>query len=254
MNIFEIKSSLANIFAEIEDNDGELTPELEAALKSVEESLNDKVEAYVAIIKNVQNDVNLIDAEMARLKNLKAKRNKLKENLEKILIETVKDLGDTQKNGVKFIDYGTGKVSLRRSQSVDINEDTLNGAIASLDYSMRFLKSTNQLDVVGSLDPNSVISFASNANYSDEDNPDKTIYVTQEDLNNMSAAITVKIPLTDIFNGKAYPIYQKLLDYTDSYKVEPYVNKTELKNVLIENGSAAPNLAKLQNNVSLTIK
>lgn len=252
MNIFDIKSTLSNIFAEIQDNDGELTPELEAELRNVQESLQDKVEGCVSFIKNIDNDINLINAEIARLKLLKNKREKLKGNIERVLIETISELGDTKKSGVKFIDYGTGEVSLRKSQSIIIDESVANKTIDSLAYTMHFLKQNNELNTYDKLDARTLIDYVNNE--SNIFDAEQSINITEDDLHNMSAELTFKFPIDDLFDGKAYNVYRQLLDYTNDYKIKASINKSELKKTLQENGSAAPNLAKLSNNLSLTIK
>ena len=42
--------------------------------------------------------------------------------------------------------------------------------------------------------------------------------------------------------------------YTSEYKIESKINKTEMKKALQEDGLAAPNLARLGINKTLTIK
>lgn len=254
MNIFEIKNSLAKVFADIEDNGGELTPELEAELNSVNESLTDKVQGYVAFIKDIDNNINLIKAEQARLKKLAETKNNLKQRLEKILVDLIIDLGDVSKTGTKFIDYGLGKISLRKSTSVEVNDIVAEGAVKSVFYSLQYLKETNQLDTVDHIDSSNIIDFARNANYNDEDEESYALDLTENDLNNISTEITLKVNIADLINGKAYELAKQLVEFTSDYKIKPSVSKTELKSVLQENGSACPNLAKLSNNYSLTIK
>ena len=43
MNIFNIEKDLLSIFAEIEDNEGELTPEVEEKLAITKDNFNNKI-------------------------------------------------------------------------------------------------------------------------------------------------------------------------------------------------------------------
>lgn len=255
MNIFEIKNELLNIFQEIEDNDGELTPELEAAFSSADANLKDKIEGFTAYIKHLDADANLIDAEVARLRKLKESKTKTKDRLSKILIEIVKDFGEEQKNGVKYYDYGTGKVSLRKSTSVEVYDELPKAIVKTAISHLQWLQDIRQIDTVDALDENSIIEGIKIGEQDEEGNCiTPGMDIVPQELTAVDAKITFNVPVVDLINGKAFNAMKGILKYTDCYKAEAAVNKTSIKDKLLENGSYLPNLAKLNNNLSLVIK
>ena len=69
-NIFDIEKSLYLILNEIEENGGELTPELEEQLSISEDEFKAKVESYTNVIKELSSEMSLIKEEQARIKIL----------------------------------------------------------------------------------------------------------------------------------------------------------------------------------------
>ena len=251
MNIFEIQTNLQNIFKEIEDNDGEITPELMAELDSAECTLKEKVEGYTSYIKTLENDVNLIDAEVARLKKLKETKKKIIDKLKAILIEVIQAYGETKKNGVKYIDYNTGTVSLRKSTSVQLNDGLLDDVIYQINENINWLKKNNLLDTVTAVNENDIMELLNHINQDDEDTPN--ISVVPDDINKINANITFRFPISELFTGEAFNAIKNIAKYT-TFDMTPSVDKAELKKELQENGAVAPNLARLQTNYNITIK
>lgn len=63
MNIYQIKQELISIFDELEENGGELTPELEEQLEISQEAFRDKIESYTNVIKLLECDIQGIKLE-----------------------------------------------------------------------------------------------------------------------------------------------------------------------------------------------
>ncbi len=66
MNIFDITEELRNIFNIIEENEGELTPDIEARLSLSEEDFDDKIDAYSLYIKKVKGEAKVLKDEAKR--------------------------------------------------------------------------------------------------------------------------------------------------------------------------------------------
>ena len=122
-SIFNIQQDLYAIFNSIEENEGELTPELEEALNIKREEFSTKIQGYVAYIKQLELDNKGIKEEIARLKDLQKSKERIIDNLKKIMAMAINEFGDTNKSGTKFLDYGTGKVSIRKSDSIEVDEE-----------------------------------------------------------------------------------------------------------------------------------
>ena len=121
-NLFQVTGSMLQIYQELEEVGGELTPELEEALAITQENLDIKVQNYNYLI-NVNNFNNLaIDSEIERLKAMKVSNNKLTEILEERLLVAVKSLGIEDK-GVFTLKLPTITLKTRKSTSIEIEGD-----------------------------------------------------------------------------------------------------------------------------------
>lgn len=245
MNIFNIQTELLSIFAEIEDNEGELTPEVEEKLAITKDNFNNKIKSYTDVIKSLDNDLKAIKEEQDRLKQLADRKKKTSDKLKEIIINAINMFGDVSKTGTKFIDYGTGKVSIRKSEVVDINEPLVEKVNEILRTTVDFNKQNNQLDVMNSIDLSTIITEIAQTT---------ELGVGGDDLNHLYACLRFDIPIKDLANGNGYNALKEIAKYTDDYKLDVAPSKSELKQELKENGSCAPNLAKLKSNDNLTIK
>ena len=72
-NLFNIDAELYEVYNEIENNGGEMTPELEATLEITEAERLTKGEGYVYVIKQLRSQSDMIKSEIKRLQEL-AKR------------------------------------------------------------------------------------------------------------------------------------------------------------------------------------
>ena len=244
-NIFEIEKDLLELYDELEENGGEVTPELEDKLTITQEEFTRKVRGYTNIIKSLQNDMSSIKEEQARLKALYEKKDKTVNKLKEIIINAIDIFGDTKKSGVKYLDYGTGEVSVRKSEAVEINDDLVKAVEMELIDAATFNKEINQLDCSDHVDLTSFVKKYSN---------DNNVAVTTSELNNVDVNLSVTIPIADLSKGTGYPALKEIIRYSDTYKLSTSVSKSALKPKLKENGSCVPNLAKLVQNESLIIK
>ena len=249
MNIFEITQSYQELINTIEENGGEVTPEIEEALAITEEQFKDKTKSYVEVIKQAKSDMKLIKEETERLANLKKSKEKLIERLTDILTDAIETFGDKSKSGTSFVDYGTGKVSVRHSTAVEVDDVRVKDLGTAIELDIACNKATNQLDVVSALDIDDVNSFKISG-VPDND----MISYTPEEFENIDLTLTVKMPAIDLLTGDAYSIAREMAKYTDDFNVTSSLNKTEVKKKLIDDGCLLPNLARLKQNKSLTIK
>lgn len=245
MNIYQIQQDLLAIFDELEDNGGELTEELEQKLAITQEEFKDKVEDYTNVIKSLDADMNAIKAEQARLKALYDRKENVAKKLKEIIINAINEFGDTKKSGVKYLDYGTGEVSVRKTQAVEVNEPLVKYVGDYLGRMVTFNKECNQLGVIDHIEKSEIVTDVAQ-------NTDMT--VGGDDLDHINVDLSITIPLKDLATGEGYPALREIAKYSDFYKLSTSVSKSAIKPELKENGSCMPNLAKLSTNESLTIK
>lgn len=114
MNLYNIKSEYINIAMQL--TDGELTPELEQALQITEQNLHDKAINYGYVIKTIESEVDIIDAEIKRLQELKRSRSNAVEKLKSNITEAMELFGVTEVKAPTF------KLSFRKSESIECDE------------------------------------------------------------------------------------------------------------------------------------
>lgn len=249
-NIFQIKQELLAIFDELEENGGELTPELEEQLNITQESFKDKIKDYANVVKILQNDIVDIKAEKARLNDLQKSKEKTIERLKAIMVEAIEMFGDTTKTGGKFIDYGTGKVSVRNTEAVDVNEEVINRFTNRYLTALRWYADNNQLQQ-GLVTPEELLNFANTKSPSEED--EDIVRLSFDDLTNLKASISADITLDDLLQtDKGFQLAKALIEY-GIFDVTAKADKIAIKKEAKENNTM-PIYANLVQNKSVTIK
>ena len=241
-SIFNIQQDLYAIFNSIEENEGEITPELEEALTIKREEFSTKIQGYVAYIKQLELDNKGIKEEIARLKDLQKSKEKTIDNLKKIMAMAINAFGDTNKSGTKFLDYGTGKVSIRKSDSIEVDEEGTKQFVNRFFRYFNWLHFTNTADQQ-ELDVKDVIDFCNKTKQDDEEDIIETNY-TDDDLANLQASLDFKVNLKDLItNPDGLKLINSLLDYKVLATIKPSVDKTEVKKEVKSNGEI-PTFAK----------
>ena len=114
MNLYNIKSEYINIAMQL--TDGELTPELEQALEITEQNLHDKAINYGYVIKTLESEADIIDAEIKRLQELKKSRANAVDKLKTNITEAMELFG------ISAVKAPTFKLSFRKSESIECDE------------------------------------------------------------------------------------------------------------------------------------
>lgn len=117
LSLYSIEQEYLNIVESIIDAGGEITEEQETALSISKEQLQTKGVCYGFIVKQMEGEIDLIDAEIKRLNTLKKTRqntiDRLKQNLSTAL----------QVFGVEEIKTPLIKINFRKSESVEIDDN-----------------------------------------------------------------------------------------------------------------------------------
>jgi hypothetical protein len=117
-SIYKIQNEFQLIIAEVINNDGEITHELETALTINKEQLQSKAVDYCYVIKQLDYDCEQIDNEIARLNKLKKVRANLTDRL-KNTVSSAMQLYEVEKIETPLI-----KLSFRNSESVEITNES----------------------------------------------------------------------------------------------------------------------------------
>ena len=249
-NIYQLSQELLSIIDIIEENGGEITPEIEEQLNITQESFRDKIKDYCNVVKHLQNDIIDIKAEKARLSDLQKSKEKTIERIKKVIIEAVEMFGDTTKAGGKFIDYGIGKVSIRNNQAVEVDEDSINGFINRYVAGLAWYDMQNQLDC-SIIKPDELVRYANQSKDSDDELVD--LNFSLEDVSKLDANIDLKISLKSLLESvTGFELAKALVRY-GRFDIKASVDKNDIKREAKENHTM-PTYAKLINNQSIIIK
>jgi len=136
ISIYQIEQSYNQLAEELIENGGELTPELEQSLAITEEQLQNKSVAYSFVIKEMDADIDIIDAEIKRLQAAKKQREKATEYLK----ERIKHAMDTF--SIEEIKTPLVKINFRKSESVEVEN------VNALPYAYKTVKVVETADKV----------------------------------------------------------------------------------------------------------
>lgn len=255
MNIWEIQQDLLAIFDELEENGGELTEELEEKLAITQENFKTKVEGYVNVIKQIKSDIAAIDQESKRLAELKKSKNAVIERLTKVLVPAIQNFGDVSKSGSAFVDYGTGKVSIRNTQKVELDDDKLDAISSEFNRALSFEAMMGADSNRESFTFEDIIQRCKehkSLNPIDGGLEDDSQDVTEEDIQNTVVDITFKSHIIDLMKGEGFNLMKQLIMYNQGVSMLPKIDKTQLKNEL--NTCENITIGKIIDNKTLTIK
>lgn len=118
-SLYQLSEEMLNIENELEENGGELTPELEKALTFTQEALMNKADSITALIRKFETGAEACKAEKARI----AKLQKTQENAVARIKGMV--LWNMGAFGIDRIEGNTCKMTRRRSEKMEVNEDAL---------------------------------------------------------------------------------------------------------------------------------
>ena len=155
-NIFQLSDEYRQLMMEIEDNEGDLTPDLEQRLKINEENFANKMDAYANIIALKSGDIQVIKDEVTRLGALQKTKEKNIEKLKNIMIEAIKLYGTTGKTGNK-----TYKTTLHSYWTVNLEK----------------LKIADDAII-----PNSYKKYTVSGTLSDDDKEELNVLISDSDL------------------------------------------------------------------------
>lgn len=247
-NIYQLSNELLAIFNEIEDNGGEITPEIDEQLAITQQSFKNKIKSYTDVIKMLENDIVSIKEEKSRLNDLQKSKEKTIERLKKIIINAVEMFGDTTKSGSKFIDYGTGKVSIRKTEAIEINEESINNFVSRYIAGLTWYNMQNQLDR-GIINPDDLIRYANQT----EDSEVSDLNFSINDVYKLDASIDLRVPIKELLESETGFTLAKALINFNNFNIKATANKADIKREA-KLTHELPIYAKLVENQSVTIK
>ena len=132
--LYDIKQEYLELINQVEELEGELTPEIQQQLTINQNELQNKTIAYHSYILSKDSFNMQIDSEIKRLQALKKRNNNVIENLKSRLIGAIQTFGD--------FTVGTNTFGLRKSERVEIEDVNL------LPKEYKTIKVTEQADKI----------------------------------------------------------------------------------------------------------
>ena len=121
MNLYTIEQDLLSLYAEIEENGGFLSEEMEERVVIAQENFHSKMENYLKFIRVLEGDVNMYNAEIVRIQNGITAKTNLKDRLQKAVLDALKMFG--RKDPIKEIwrmEIGTFRLNTVGTVSTEI--------------------------------------------------------------------------------------------------------------------------------------
>jgi translation initiation factor 2B subunit (eIF-2B alpha/beta/delta family) len=115
-SMYQIRGEHLGLLKEIEESDGELTPEMEQALKLTADEFESKAISYGFVVKSFEDVEEMLDKEIKRLTALKQKAAKRAEKFKDTLDKAMKEFG------FEKIQTETLTLSYRKSKPVELVE------------------------------------------------------------------------------------------------------------------------------------
>ena len=132
-SLYQITADQNELFNQIAENDGELTPEMEQQLELNKDNFETKARGYIWMMKKLEADNITIDEELNRLERIKKRNDKLIDKLKESMKNALIIFGDSQK-------VDTFTLSLRKSKSVEIVD------VDSIPAEYRTIKTTETIN------------------------------------------------------------------------------------------------------------
>ena len=251
-SIFEIDRELYSLYEEIEEAGGEITPEIEEKLELNGQEMTNKVKSITNYINKLKADLLAIKSETDRLAKLKKSKENIITGLTKLVLFAINNYGTEDKKGKKWIDWGTGKVGVRKSTSVELDDKKIENLIDVLKTTVVNGIYTNTLHQFDSIDPNAILDAAVHNTQIEGEITNSEVEI--EDMDDVIVNVTIPVSMANLLQGDGYMLLAKMGDVSkDGWSFKPSVDKKAMKVKLTDEGCTS-NIAKVVENDNLTIK
>ena len=251
-SLYDISQDILNIFAVIEENEGEVTEEQLDALEIKQEELQEKLASYKKAIRVWNSDIDACKAEEKRLKDARTVKENRINKLKDRMLNAVLTFGYEGKPNSKgksnhYYELPDGRMFTRTSESVELDENRLNilrnliPVVCSESY---------KLDIVGNplYLPQILELVNEQLHIYYEGVPDFTL----TDLDNIRFEYKDYVDITDLILAYSGKLKNKGVD-VETCSVDISTDKQQLK-VILNNPDKQLTIAKLKETQSLTIK
>lgn len=251
-SLYQISEDLLNIFANIEENEGEVTEEELLALEIKQEELNEKLASYKKAIRVWNADIDACKAEEKRLKDARSVKENRINKLKDRMLNAVITFGYEGKPNAKgksnhYYELPDGRMYTRTTESVELDENRL---IILKNLIPVVCSESYKLDIIGNpLCLNQILELINEQlHIYYEGVPDFTI----TDLNNIRFDYKDYVDITDLILSYSGKLKNKGIDVL-TCEVDISTDKQQLR-LILNDPDKDLTIAKLKETQSLTIK
>lgn len=115
-NLVTISNEIRLLFRDIEDNEGLITEEQEAELRSLLIQEKEKVSGYISILNRLENEKELVRSQIKKAQEYIKKLDKTQARLEEIALTVIQEKGERLEASIG------GFISTRKSESLEIKD------------------------------------------------------------------------------------------------------------------------------------
>lgn len=256
LSLYDIENQFMDLFATIEEQGGEITPEQEEYLRITDDNFKAKLEDYAKVIKDYEGFINICKEEEKRINT----RRKVYENRIKTLKDRMVEAIEMFAPNGKSIETGTFRLSIRNSKSTAVSDcrveyfkTLFNELIKEMAHNgMINIDETESIDYIGMLN---VIN--ANAKAECEEGEEFVPY-TIADLENIKINISRECTVKEMLDE--HQDYLEVVGNDIGGNITASISKTESKRYLEANSNKVcseqdiPSVVKIEDNKSLFIK
>lgn len=245
-SLFSISVDIETLFDEIEELGGEITPEIEARLAITQEELYSKLGSYVNAVKWMDEKLDAAKKEKERIATFTKSYTNKKERLLSAMTRAVSCYGNTSKTGTKFVELNTYKLSIRKSQSAELNLPLIAAIKTILIKYLSEIYNTSELGI-DDFNVSEVLEYINNELINDsfyhemidyrrefDANTDEEFIsynaVTEDDLSVIDLNIGFDVPLLFLLRKENAKLVETMCDFDYKIQVVAGADKTSVKN------------------------
>ena len=231
MNIFNISRELDDIFNQIEENGGEITPELEERLAITEDKLYDKLDSYRRVYSKFMSDAKTCKEEETRIAKLRKTKENQAERLKDTMLAAVQQFGALGKSGNRSINLPDSKLYTKSSActEVDLNRSSILMQLFLDVYHVAWSQDTLDSQY-GSMTDTKLLDLI-NYKYANEYSNEKFVPFTIDDLYNIKLNFNFSFNLSELNCTDKFSLLQAWFDNAEiaGSSISADVNKTSVK-------------------------
>ena len=253
-SLYGIEAKLDRIFNEIEEAEGEMTPEQAEELEINEFNLREKLTSYVHYVDVLNSYVEGIKQKSIHLDTRKkVLENRIKKS-KNIMLEAVEKYGLQGKNN-KYIELDECRLYTKNSSSgviIESQVDILNKCILVLvkAYQEDFPKTEEEL--LNKLNDIYKMYYDNNDSFEKQEIP-KDYLFTKDDIRNYKFTISKEYSIKDLLNqnlGIAKDISNEE-DLVSNYKFQSLIGKSDIKDLIKTNNNITIGYIDNKNNLQI---